>query len=112
MRLQRPRFRRLRSQRTAARPAKRIRAATAAAMVALIAVSGTACSSGATSAADQAKAEAAAPSASAYVAQAEKITHDAETGLVYSPTDWYTPPGDLKRMTSWLGPAKAPPVPA
>ena len=94
------------------RPAKPIYAALATAVLALIGVSGTACSSGATSSADQVKAQAAAPSASAYVARAKEITREAETGLVYSPTDWYTPPGELKPMTSWLGPTTSPALPA
>jgi ABC-type sugar transport system substrate-binding protein len=50
-------------------------------------------------------------SASSYVEQARKITTDAQRGLVYSPTDEFTPGEQLRLMTSWLGPTQSPPVP-
>src|SRR5437868_11856862 len=50
-------------------------------------------------------------SSGAYVAQAKKISEDAQRGLVYSPTDEFTPAADLKLMTSWLGPSQTPPLP-
>ncbi|WCB94950.1 hypothetical protein DSM104299_03690 [Baekduia alba] len=50
-------------------------------------------------------------SSATYVAQAKKISADAQHGLVYSPTDAFTPAAQLKVMTSWLGPSQTPPVP-
>jgi ABC-type sugar transport system substrate-binding protein len=50
-------------------------------------------------------------SSAAYVAQAKKISADAQHGLVYAPTDESTPAADLKLMTSWLGPSQTPAVP-
>jgi ABC-type sugar transport system substrate-binding protein len=52
-----------------------------------------------------------APSSSAYVKQAQKITKDAESGLVYSAANEFTAGNDLRLMTSWLGPTQSPPVP-
>lgn len=50
-------------------------------------------------------------SADAYVETAKEIAHEAETGLVYAPSNDYTPPAELKSMTTWLGPTESPPVP-
>lgn len=47
----------------------------------------------------------------AYVAQARRITSDAERGLVYSPRNEFTPGDQLKLMTAWLGPSQSPVVP-
>lgn len=48
----------------------------------------------------------------AYVAEAKRITQDAETGLVYSASNSFAPAGDLKLMDSWLGPTSTPPLPS
>jgi ABC-type sugar transport system substrate-binding protein len=47
-----------------------------------------------------------------YVATANRITENARTGLVYSPTNEFTPADQLRVMTTWLGPAQSPSVPA
>lgn len=50
-------------------------------------------------------------SGAAYVETAKEIAHEAETGLVYAPSNEYTSPEELKSMTSWLGPTESPPLP-
>jgi ABC-type sugar transport system substrate-binding protein len=50
--------------------------------------------------------------ASAYVDEARRITNDARNGLVYSPTNEFTPADQLQLMTDWLGPTQSPTVPA
>jgi ABC-type sugar transport system substrate-binding protein len=50
-------------------------------------------------------------SSGAYVKQAQQIVSQAQSGLVYSPTNEFTPGGQLKVMTDWLGPTQSPPVP-
>ncbi|WP_281690444.1 sugar ABC transporter substrate-binding protein [Pseudonocardia thermophila] len=52
------------------------------------------------------------PAAVAYVAEADRITDAARTGLVYAPTNDYTPPDQLQVMTTWPGPTESPAVPA
>ena len=94
------------------RPARRIRTTMAAVAVALIGATVAACASSSDSSESSASATIAAPSARAYVELAKEITREAETGLVYSPTDSYAPPEELRVMTSWLGPTKSPRLPA
>src|SRR5919197_6477647 len=52
-----------------------------------------------------------AQSSSDYVKQAQKITAEAEKGLIYSAVNEFTAGDDLELMTSWLGPTQSPPVP-
>jgi ABC-type sugar transport system substrate-binding protein len=52
----------------------------------------------------------AAGGSAAYVAQAQKITKEAETALVYAPTNDFSGPDELKPSTTWLGPTSAPPL--
>jgi ribose transport system substrate-binding protein len=93
----------------APRPRQRVRAM---ALVALISAGIAACGSdggGSTNAGDKG---APAGSADAYVDKAQKIAQQAESGVVYSPTNEFTRSDQLKVMTSWLGPTQSPPVPA
>jgi ABC-type sugar transport system substrate-binding protein len=87
--------------------------AAAAVVIGAGALGAAGCGSSGSSGSATASDGAGAPSSSSasYVAQAKQITQDAERGLVYSPTDEFTPASQLKLMTSWLGPTQTPPVP-
>ena len=98
----------MRFRRVAGSAPSHVRAAVTVLVGVLVGVS--ACSSSAGSPGEAGSAAAPASSA-AYVGQARKITQDAERGLIYSPTDEFTPGDRLKVMTTWLGPTETPPVP-
>jgi ABC-type sugar transport system substrate-binding protein len=99
----------------APKPERNARAMMTSAALGLVALALVACGSssdgGATASAGK-KTTAPTQSADAYVAQAQKITQQAKTGVVYSPTNEYAPLDQLKIMTSWLGPTQSPPAPA
>lgn len=50
--------------------------------------------------------------AGTYVNEAKRITSEARNGLVYSPTNEFAPPDQLRVMKTWLGPTQSPAVPA
>lgn len=91
----------------------RVRTVVTAVATAVIAASLAACtsSSGAAYTSPEPKSSGGGTSADAYVQQAQKITQDAENGVVYAATNNFTPADQLKVMTTWRGPTTTPPVP-
>jgi ABC-type sugar transport system substrate-binding protein len=88
-------------------PTQRVRTAVTVVVMGLIVVSGAACGSDS----DSSGSSADPASSAAYVEEAQKVTQDAKQGLVYAPSNEFTPVDRLKVMTTWLGPTQSPPVP-
>ena len=50
-------------------------------------------------------------SSAEYVKTANRVADQAKAGLVYAPTNEFTPADQLEPMTTWMGPAQTPAVP-
>ncbi len=86
----------------------RVRIAAAVGVIGLVTVGVSACGN---SSGSSASGSTPAASSDAYVQMAQKITQEAQHGVVYAPTNEFTPGDQLKAMTTWLGPTATPPVP-
>lgn len=98
-------------QRGSVSPGPRVRTAVTVSVIGLLVAGVSACSSGSATTPNSTGRTTSGSSTNSYVAMAQKITQEAEHGVVYAPRNEFTPGGQLKVMTSWLGPTQTPPVP-